>query len=739
MVLGDPYQYIRCAVTVVQLLHNKNNRNLFKAKCLIMIHSKQASLILVFVVGLSLGYTNTAKCQCPGFEWVRGSTSDASFSIARGIGSDTSGNIYVVGYFQGTVTFDSTSLISNGANDIYILKYDTAGNILWGKSFGGNYSDYVWSVDIDEIGNLLIYGRFFSDTLSFGANKLIRTGGSEQVYAAMFDNNGNSVWAKNVGSVVSNGWINGVAIGSGSRYILGVFYSDSVTIDSFFALNSGGADFFLIKLDLSGNVLWLKSFGGAGDEGANDIIVDAAENVYLTGSYDDTMDFNTVILTTNAFYNSYFIVKMDGNGNTIWAQSAGGPLGAYGVKLSVDKQQNIVAVGSAFSGPITFGSFTLDPGYDCSFVVQYDSTGYVRWADFIEGVTCYGIAIDPFDNVYLTGYLDQYWWLIFGMSQWDNEWEMTRAFVVMYNNYGVPSWAIRQETDSSGSGTSIGYGITADHFGRVYIAGYTDQKLYFGGLTLPHASAGNGKSFFTKIDPSGGVNPNPKIIPGGPTTFCNNSMLLLLADQDYNKYLWSNDSTTKEISVNQTGAYMLSVYDNYGCTGADTIDVVSLPAPSKPLVTQNMDTLVSTPAPAYQWYKNNNSIPGATNQTYVITQSANYTVKVTEASSCFAFSDSMEYLLSGIGIDQSEPLSSFEVFPNPNPGLFTVSIELTQTTEIILDMNDILGTSVIRYKSVLNKNTHLLTFDSQHLAEGIYFLKAHVGKRVYAYKIFITK
>ena len=291
--------------------------------------------ILLFI-GLFIAVTANAQ----NYEWansIGGTGSERGYSIA----TDTSGNVYVTGYFQDTADFDpsanTVNLASNGGLDIFIAKYDAAGNYLWAFNIGGTGWDYGYSIDIDPTGSEDVYVTgWFSDTADFDPSVNIAnltSNGSEDIFIAKYNANGNYLWAFNIGGT---GWDKGYDItidpvGSGNLYVTGCFWDTTDFDPSANTANltsNGGYDVFIAKYDANGNYIWAFNVGGPGTDEGLDIAIDPAGNgdVYVTGPFGYTTDFdpsvNTANLTSNGSYD-IFIAKYDSNGNYIWAFNVG--------------------------------------------------------------------------------------------------------------------------------------------------------------------------------------------------------------------------------------------------------------------------------------------------------------------------------------------------------------------------------------------------------------------------------
>jgi len=245
-----------------------------------------------------------------------------------------------------------------------VSKLDSSGNFVWAKSMGGTMSDQGHGIAVDYLGNVYTTGNFF-DRVDFdpgpGAFNLT-SGLGPDIFISKLDSNGNFVWAKAMGA---GGWDDASSIvvdGSGNVCTVGIFLG-TVDFDpgaGTYNLSSGGdADIFVSKLDSSGNFVWAKSMDGTRDDWGDDIAVDSAGNIYTTGGFEGTVDFDpgagTCDLAAAGFYD-IFVSKLDSSGNFVWAKRMGGTGDDWGDGIAVDSAANIYTTGW-FEGTVDF-----DPG-----------------------------------------------------------------------------------------------------------------------------------------------------------------------------------------------------------------------------------------------------------------------------------------------------------------------------------------------------------------------------------------
>jgi hypothetical protein len=349
---------------------------------------------------------------------IGGTTEDAGFAVAL----DGSSNVYLTGYFDGTVDFDPGAGTANltgsgGGNDIFIAKYTASGNYVYAKGMVGTGLGYAIAVDASS--NTYITGQF-NGTVDFdpGAGTANVTGaGSADIFLAKYDASGNYVYAKGMGNTAND---IGYAIaldGSANVYITGQFANTvdfdpgagTVNLTSAFSTT----DIFFAKYTAAGIYVYAKAVGSTGDEAGRGIGVDASSNVYITGYFPATVDFDpgagTVSLTSAGSFD-IFLAKYNSLGNYVYAKRMGGPLDDIGYGIAVDGSNTAYLTGQ-FTGTADFdpGAGTanlISAGSSDLFFAKYDVSGNYVYANGIGSTgddVGHGIDVDATSNVYLTG------------------------------------------------------------------------------------------------------------------------------------------------------------------------------------------------------------------------------------------------------------------------------------------------------------------------------------------------
>ncbi|MFY7911964.1 MAG: BspA family leucine-rich repeat surface protein, partial [Emticicia sp.] len=396
--------------------------------------------LMFFVTNISIGQQ---------LDFIRQSISGSSTNSAfvRSTTTDDAGNVYVTGYFQGSVTFGSFTLTSLNSTreDIFIVKYNSSGTVLWAKRAGGIYDDVPSDIAVKN-GYVYICGYFtdvanFNTPSSTSSNTLSSEGGSgSDMLLAKYDDAGNFQWAKRAGSASSStqDFIS-ISVNSTNIYVVGEFSSTSTI-----------------------------NFNNPGATGSNEL----AGNGAVGGL-------------------NICLVQYDLSGNFQWARGAGSSSGTTRVN-GVEATEDAVYVVGAHQGSISFGQFSL-PAYG-GYFVKYGTDGTVLWAKIIDSVSnfspfIYGVAAYG-SSVYISGYYTTS--ATFGSTvleaapeNVDNQ-NITDMFVARYENDGTFVWAKR----AGGATTStfaFGRGMVANSKG-VFIAGYFKGPINF---NTPHLVGSN--------------------------------------------------------------------------------------------------------------------------------------------------------------------------------------------------------------------------------------------------------
>ena len=272
-----------------------------------------------------LGIFVTINSEGQTFQWAK-QMGSGGVDNGQSIKVDGNGNVYTIGYFNGTVDFDpgpgTYNLASAGSADIFIIKLDALGNFVWAIQIGGALSDNGLGLILDGSNNVYATGNF-NGSMDFdpGPGTYSMTSSVLDVFILKLDANGNFIWAKQLGGLGSSnesGFAITIDVNSNiytTGYFTGVCDFDP-GVGTYTLSAVLGRDIFISKLNSSGNFVWAKQFGGLSDEFANSVSVDVTGYVYTTGYFFGTVDFDPGagsfnLTSASVGYEDIFISKLE--------------------------------------------------------------------------------------------------------------------------------------------------------------------------------------------------------------------------------------------------------------------------------------------------------------------------------------------------------------------------------------------------------------------------------------------
>jgi hypothetical protein len=366
----------------------------------------------------------------------------ASGQISGGnsVATDMNGNIFVTGYFIGTVDFDPGSATYNltapysHGGDIFVAKYGPAGNLIWAFNIGGvgNYGNGGSCVSTDNSGDVFVTG-FFQDTADFDPSiatiSNLTAIGTSDIFIAKYDFSGSYLWAFNLGSTsTSPSRCQSISADEQGNVFASGFIESAIDFDPGPGVQTltpkGYQDVFVAKYDIDGNYLWAFNIGAA-THGAQSIGIsaDTSGNAFVTGFFRGTQDFDpgagTGNITSHTGYGDIFLAKYDGNGNYKWAFGIGSYGANYNFGFSVSNDGSNPFITGVFGGVADFdpgpGIHNItSQGSSNSFLAKYDSTGKYQWAFNIGSSTSvtgyysyigYSVSADKKGDVWFTGWI----------------------------------------------------------------------------------------------------------------------------------------------------------------------------------------------------------------------------------------------------------------------------------------------------------------------------------------------
>jgi len=360
--------------------------------------------LILISVGLILTVQSTSAQT---LTWAKQIGADAQ-DQGRSITVDASGNVYTAGTFSDTVDFDpgigNYFLTSTGLDDVFISKLDSLGNFMWAGSWGWLNFDLGLSITVDTNGFVYSTG-LFQGTADFdpGVGVFNLTASGLDGFVVKMDaSTGNLVWAKQF-----------------------PFESSAIAVDpngNVITVGRQNGSAFLSKLDASGNPVWTKEFATqSGDCGASSLVLDALGNIYTTGFFIDTVDFDPGLGTYNLvgeYYGDAFICKLDAGGNFQWAKQLSGNGNEVGATIALDASGNVYTSGVLNAtadfdpGVGTYNLSSAGIGNSDGYISKLNSSGDFVWAKQLGGAIGSSLFISSIvlgadNNVYSIGNFSQ--------------------------------------------------------------------------------------------------------------------------------------------------------------------------------------------------------------------------------------------------------------------------------------------------------------------------------------------
>lgn len=301
--------------------------------------------------------------------WAKSNTSTSS--SVKSISFDSNNNIYIAGEFQGfSLVLDTTVLLNNGATsnyvcrDNFIAKYDSSGNFIWAKKFGGTTNEFLDNINIDADGNFILTGVGGSNfsvtsTINFTNNSL-----EYEIFKVKINSDGDFLSINNLGNISDynyGGFTKTTKELSTFQY--GYFSSSTIGFnDGSLLTKIGEQDIYLVKYNTNGTINWAKNFGYVNAYlTLDDITTDSLNNVYLAADFSgSSILFNNSTYTNHGNVTS-IIIKLNSNGNIVWVKSADGTgTNTQNYPLTINANLNGVFISGIFNNQnISYDNFNL--------------------------------------------------------------------------------------------------------------------------------------------------------------------------------------------------------------------------------------------------------------------------------------------------------------------------------------------------------------------------------------------
>jgi hypothetical protein len=450
------------------------------------------------VCGSPADETCDGEAACTGkLQWAIDDIGKSDDHSGADIAADAQGNVLVTGSFDKTFDVGGVTLASD-SHDAFVLKLDPAGKGLWARQAHGNA--YGSAIASDAAGNVLVAGGF-DDTVDLGSGPL-KSAGSSDVYVAKYSPDGELLWSRGFGGSGYQ-WAEAMAVdAAGNSVIIGGIH-DGADFGDGYVPAAGNTDFFVMKLDPSGNRLWSKQLGTAGYDYGMGVAVDAKGAVLISGSFDGTLDLGGGALKF-AGDEDLFFAKLAPDGAHVFSRSFGGDGHDQGRGIAVGPAGNIVVAG-LFSSTVDFGGGPLQAkgAYDAFLAYYYEAGGYLGSQGFGGAAgTAYAVdvAVDGAGNAVIFGQLTGT--ASFGGAPLSASGSAAGSSVedVFVAKYDPSGQHVYSHVFGDGQ-QQLAYGLALDGAGSGLLTGNFQGTIDFGGGPLSAPSPNGRDIYIAKLAP----------------------------------------------------------------------------------------------------------------------------------------------------------------------------------------------------------------------------------------------
>lgn len=564
---------------------------------------------------------------------------------------DAAGNSYITGYVTGETAFNTSNVLQTtpGNGDIYVAKYNSIGDLIWWKQFGGNFSDRAYDLAIGPDQNVVVTGQYFG-SVTFGTNVLQSSQNSKDIFLVKLNPLGNVLWARSEGGNLSENAY-GVTVDHQNNVILtGQFEgTTSIANQSFTSIidpfnNLPSYDLFISKYDATGNPLWAHAGRAKKEDRGLAVAVDLQDNIFLSGQYSDTLQFAGNTYNNNGL-NVGFVSKLSPTGQVLFFNNlrAGSCL-PY--DLEVNGNNEVVIIGDFLGNMIYFNNGVsnpiTNPYQKRIFAIKIQNNGQFSWAYTLGSdnvLSARSISIDGNKNIYITGHftcnLTQ---LHVPHTAFWNSVGFKDPYLLKLSNAGQKIY-IKQ---FGGKKDDEGHGVAVQHDEEPILCGSFTNDLNFPTDLITNSNQINTNyslnwiydgigffklkgdetrnSFLVKYLDSTVIDYNYFTVPTNDTLvgsinlgqdtvhFCESTylnydpMTYPMYGPTYN-YVWNTGYDLPSYPVNTNGIYSITVNRIDACAGdQDTIVAIKDPKPNLPLFSDTMNLYVNQQGPFYASY-----------------------------------------------------------------------------------------------------------------------------------------
>lgn len=619
-------------------------------------------------------------------------TSDGGYMIGGDSESNISGN---------------KSQNSYGEMDYWIIKLDSNWNIEWDRTYGGDAGDYLKAIIQTEDGGYILAGTSISGIS--GVKTEPEIGGAGDIWIVKIGPSGDIIWQNTIGGEFYESSTDIIETSDGG-FLCGA-YSQSNSSPDKSEDNIGGLDFWLIKLNADGGIVWENTIGGTNSDIPSKIFQTADSGFVIGGYSSSSTSIDKTEPNMGAYGTSdFWILKTDSNGTILWQNVIGGENDDFLYDFAHVADGGYLATGVSYSG-ISGDKTDSTFGWGDYWVIKLDSLGSILW-----DITLGGTAYDYPSEV---------------LSTYDG-----RVLV-------------------GGSSTSVVSGNKTDPT----VGLWDNWIIELSCVPIPELCNGYDDDCDGLIDED--VFESVSIEAFGPTTFCQGDSVELIAGYTGDYIQWFRNGIAIAGATNAN--YMAKTKGAFTAMTMGTCDT-AISTELNVLVRKNPPALISAGGPVtfcaggsvtltanagfglqYQWFRNAAILPGATSMSYLATVAGVYKCQVTKtASGCSKMSPAITVSVPCRGDDnfsfsEKEETAVIQIYPNPVSDLLYVHLDIAQlgielSDQIYLSVTNVNGAFIDTYKFVAGE---ILELNVSNFSSGVYFGYIQLASAVYVAKFVV--
>jgi len=262
---------------------------------------------------------------------------------ANAIAAHPAGGWVVGGSFLDVAEIGPHKFKSLGGPDAFLAKLAATGEVEWALQLGGRYGDTVQRIAVDPAGSIYVLAQF-ADTASFGGEPLVAAGNAGvDIAVAKYDASGHHLWSKRFGNELEDG-ARGLAVDPAGNITFAGSFEKAIELGGKSYTSAGESDIFVVHLSTDGAFQWARVWGSPREDVGHGVAADAAGNAVITGWFQGAVDFGSGELTS-AGNKDVFVTKLDATGALVWVQTFGDRDHDQGRAIAVDGQGQPVVTG----------------------------------------------------------------------------------------------------------------------------------------------------------------------------------------------------------------------------------------------------------------------------------------------------------------------------------------------------------------------------------------------------------